>query len=87
MITKGEKREKDINASLSPSDKKLRDAIEYDIQNGKTFSEIIRNYSSFGNANKIDGIIKELEKENADRILSKRLGVSFEKKGKSVRNR
>ena len=43
MITKGEKREKDINASLSPSDKKLRDAIEYDIQNGKTFSEIIRN--------------------------------------------
>lgn len=87
MITKGEKREKDINNKINITDKKLRDAIEYDIQNGKTFSEIIRNYSSFGNANKIDGIIKELEKENADRILSKRLGVSFERKGKSIRNR
>lgn len=87
MITKGEKIEKDINTKLSPSDKKLRDAIEYDIQNGKTFSEITRAYSSYGNANKIDGIIKTLEKENADRILQKRLGVAFNKKGKSIRNR
>ena len=73
---------------VNPSVKKLRDSIEYDLQQGKSYADVIKFYARNVNANEIDNILKSLESKNAERALAEKLfGVSFEKQSKSTRNR
>lgn len=88
MQTQGEKIVKRTQDLVNPSVKKLRDSIEYDLQNGKSYADIIKLYARNVNANEIDHILKSLESKNAERALAEKLfGVSFAKTTKSTRNR